>query len=496
MDHVIGIDTSTTATKAVLVDEAGSVVGIGVSEYGFETPHPLWSEQEPTLWWEATVSAIREVLAETAVSADTVVAVGLTGQMHGLVVLDERGTPIRPAILWNDQRTAAECDEIRHEVGLGRLVAITGNDCLTGFTAPKLRWMRNHEPAAFDRVAQVLLPKDYVRYRLTGGYATDRAGAAGTLLVDLDTRDWSPELLDALGFDRSWFPRTHEGPEVTGEVSAAAAAVTGLVEGTPVVGGGGDQAAGAVGTGVVEPGVLMVSLGTSGVVFAASREPIRDPRGRVHAFCHAVPHRWHTMGVMLSAAGSLRWWRDVAAPRRDFASLVTEAAAAPVGSDGLLFLPYLTGERTPHADPLARGAFVGLSVRHGRAHLTRAVVEGVTFGLKDGLDLMTAAGLADVAEIRLTGGGARSALWQQIVADVLGAPVVTVTTTEGPAYGAALLAAVGARWHDDVADAVAGWIETSPGAEPGSDAERYGELHRRFRGVYPALRPTFDEAGR
>jgi len=381
---VLGIDVSTTATKAVLVDEEGTVRGVASSQYDYSVPTPLWSEQDPGLWWDAGIDAIRSVLGTTGLTGADVVAVGLTGQMHGAVLLDEGGAVLRPAILWNDQRTAAECDEIRRAVGPERLVAITGNDALTGFTAPKLVWVRDHEPDVWRRVAHVLLPKDHVRLRLTGDYAIDKADGAGTLLFDLAARDWSSEVLEALRIDPAWLPATWEGPEVTGTLTAEAAAATGLPAGTPVVAGGGDQSANAVGVGVVAPGTMALSLGTSGVVFAATDRPLFEPRGRVHAFCHAVPGRWHMMSVMLSAAGSLRWYRDTLAPGEAFGDLVAPAADVPAGSDGLFFLPYLSGERSPHPDPLARGAFVGLTVRHDRRHMTRAVLEGVAFGLRDG----------------------------------------------------------------------------------------------------------------
>ncbi|MEK6720199.1 MAG: xylulokinase [Chloroflexota bacterium] len=491
MSAVIGIDVSTTATKAVLVGETGRVLGIGTAEYGYDVPRPLWSEQDPGLWWAGAVSAIRAVLHAAGVSGDEVVAVGLTGQMHGAVLLDGAGEVIRPAILWNDQRTAAECDAIRATVGPERLIELTGNDALTGFTAPKLVWVRDHEPDHWRRVRHVLLPKDYLRLRLTGEYAMDKADGSGTILFDLAARDWSPEILAALGIDPAWMAPTHEGPSITGSITAAAAAATGLRAGTPVVAGGGDQSANAVGVGAVTPGTVALSLGTSGVVFATTDQPTFDPRGRVHAFCHAVPDRWHLMSVMLSAAGSLRWFRDALAPGEDFGDLVTAAAEVPAGSDGLLFLPYLTGERSPHPDPLARGAFVGLTVRHDRRHLTRAVLEGVAFGLRDGLDLMAAAGLPQPAQIRASGGGTASPLWRQILADVLGAEIATVDTSEGAAYGAGLLAAVGAGWHETVEGAAGAFVTATPVAVPGPDAARYAEAHALYRGLYPALAPTF-----
>ena len=491
MTCVLGIDVSTTATKAVLVDDAGAVVGVGVSEYGYDTPRPLWSEQDPELWWTAGIDAIGSVLAAAGVAGSEVVAVGLTGQMHGAVLLDASDAVLRPAILWNDQRTAAECDAIRAAIGPERLVAITGNDALTGFTAPKLVWVRDHEPDVWRRIAHVLLPKDFVRLRLTAEHAMDKADGSGTILFDLAARNWSAVVLEALGIDPRWLPPTFEGPQPTGVVSATAAAATGLRAGTPVVAGGGDQAANAVGVGVVDPGSVALSLGTSGVIFAATDAPLFEPAGRVHAFCHAVPERWHLMSVMLSAAGSLRWYRDTLAPGVPFEDLVAEAAGVPAGSDGLLFLPYLTGERSPHPDPLARGGFIGLTVRHERRHLTRAVLEGVAFGLRDGLDLMVAAGMAPPSAIRASGGGLASPVWRQILADVLEAELVTVATTEGAAFGAAVLGAVGVGWFGAVRDATNAWVAATVAASPGPDAPAYGDRHAAYRGLYPALAPTF-----
>jgi xylulokinase len=488
--HVLGIDVSTTATKAVLVDDAGAVAGIGTAEYGFETPRPLWSEQDPELWWSATCAAIRSVLGSSGVRPESIVAVGLTGQMHGLVLLDAEDRVLRPAILWNDQRTAPECDAIRAAVGRERLIAITGNDALTGFTAPKLVWVRDHEPDVWNRAAHVLLPKDLVRLRLTGEHALDKADGAGTILFDLAARDWSPEILDALRIPRSWLPPTFEGPAITGAITAAAAAATGLRAGTAVVAGGGDQAANAVGVGVIDPGAVALSLGTSGVVFAATDRPIVEANGVVHAFCHAVPGRWHLMSVMLSAAGSLRWFRDTIGGG-SYEAITAGAGAVPAGSDGLLFLPYLTGERTPHPDPLARGAFVGLSLSHDARHLARAVLEGVAFGLRDGLDLMVASGMPPARVIRASGGGTASPVWRQILADVLDADIATVGTTEGAAYGAAVLAAVGAGWFAEVAAAAGTWVSATVSASPGPDAALYAERHAVYRGLYPALAATF-----
>jgi xylulokinase len=491
MAYYLGIDSSTTATKALLIDADGAVVGVASAEYSYETPQPLWSEQHPDLWWQGAQEAIRHVLSKTGVSGQDVRAVGLTGQMHGMVALDENGNVIRKAILWNDQRTGKECDQIREKIGKQRFIQISGNDALTGFTAPKILWMQNNEPDLYAKIRQILLPKDYLRFKLTGVYASDKAGGAGTVLFDLKARDWSPELLDKLGIDPSWLPPTYEGTETTGRITLEASKATGLKAGTPVVGGGGDQAAGAVGMGAVSPGVVSVTLGTSGVVFAATDAPLIEPEGRLHAFCHAVPGKWHFMGVMLSAAGSYRWFRDTLAPGEDFGDLADRAGKIPAGSEGLFFLPYLTGERTPHPDPMAKGAFVGLTVRHTRDHLTRAVLEGVAFGLRDGFELMKSAGLASINQVRISGGGSKSPVWRQIIADVLGVELVTVNTAEGGAYGAALLAAVGGGVYASVEEVCAKVISVTGSTAPGEDREVYEQIYPVYRELYPALKPIF-----
>ncbi|RME57819.1 MAG: xylulokinase [Caldilineae bacterium] len=496
MAYLIGIDASTTATKALLINERGQIVAVAATEYGFETPKPLWSEQDPDLWWNGAVQSIRRVLKDSGIDPNQVAGIGLTGQMHGLVLLDEEGKVLRPAILWNDQRTAAQCDEIRARVGKKELIRTTGNDALTGFTAPKILWVRENEPEIFARVRHILLPKDYVRYKLTAAFATDKAGAGGTSLLDLRTRDWSPEVLASLELRPEWLPPTHEGVEVTGRVSQEAAAATGLPVGVPVVAGGGDQAAQAVGVGAVEEGIVALTLGTSGVVFATVDEPYYEPAGLLHAFPHALPGKWHLMGVMLSAAGSLRWYRDALAPGVDYDDLLAPAGGVPPGSEGLLFLPYLTGERTPHPDPLARGAFVGLTVRHGQPHMTRAVLEGVAFGLRDSFELMRGAGLRRIEQVRVSGGGARSLLWRQILADVLDAELVTVNTTEGAAYGAALLAGVGAGvWPDGLTACRATVHVTGSTAPQPAHVAAYERLYPMYRNLYPALKATFAGLG-
>ena len=495
--YFLGIDVSTTGAKALVVDELGKVIASATTPLALANPQPLWSEQAPEDWWQGVVHSLRLVLQQAGLPASSIVAIGLTGQMHGLVLLSDAGEVLRPAILWNDQRTASQCDEIRRRLGFEHLVQVTGNNALTGFTAPKILWVQQNEPDVYARSRHILLPKDYVRYRLTGQYAMDKADGSGTLLFDLKARSWSQEVLDALEIPNEWLPPTFEGPQVTGRVSPEAAAVTGLLAGTPVMAGGGDQAAQAVGVGAVEPGIVALTLGTSGVVFATTGAAHIEPQGRLHAFCHALPATWHFMGVMLSAAGSLQWYRDTLAPGESFDDLLTPAVAVPAGSEGLLFLPYLTGERTPHPDPLARGAFIGLTVRHTRPHLTRAVLEGVAFGLLDSFELIKSAGAVDVRQVRVSGGGARSPLWRQILADVFNAELVTVNTTEGAAFGAALLAGVGAGAWGDVPAACAAVIQLTGSNRPDPEIHaQYQEVYPLYCQAYPALQDIFHGLGR
>jgi xylulokinase len=471
---LFGIDVGTSATKGLAITPDGDVVATEEVSYPLSTPRPGWSEQDPEDWWRAT----EEVLAALTKTAGDPAGVGLSGQMHGLVALDERDNVIRPAILWNDQRTQAECDEIENTIGLERLIELTGNRALTGFTAPKILWLRNHEPENYKRIKRVALPKDYVRLRLTGEHATDVSDASGTLLLDVANRTWSDEVLDALKIDRGWLPTVLESPTPSGVTRAA----------TTVAAGGGDQAAGAVGVGVDRKGPVSVALGTSGVVFAALDEYAADPQARVHAFCHAVPNAWHAMGVMLSAAGSLTWLRDATDPDAPFDALLDEAAAWPAGTEDLLFLPYLAGERTPYADPDARGAFVGLSIRHDRGALTRAVLEGVAFALKDSLDLTRELGGAPQLG-RISGGGARSRLWAQIIASVLELPLEPVAVDEGAAFGAAILGGVAANVWPDVHIAVQQTVKPRGLIEPvPAWIEPYRERRERFRALYPALK--------
>ena len=492
--YFLGIDVSTTGSKALLVDENGQVISTAVAPHTLQTPKPLWSEQDPREWWQASAKAVRAVLKQAGVSGESVQAVGLTGQMHGLVLLDGQGQVLRPAILWNDQRTQAQCDEIHRRIGREKFIQISGNVALTGFTAPKILWVQQNEPELYAKARHVLLPKDYIRYCLTGAYGMDKADGSGTVLFDLKRRAWSEELLDALGIPPGWMPPTYEGPEFTGTVSQAAANATGLKAGTPVAAGGGDQAAQAVGVGAVEPGVVALTVGTSGVVFATTPSALIESEGRLHAFCHAVPGMWHFMGVMLSAAGSLQWYRDTLAPGLSFDELLHEAEAVPAGSEGLQFLPYLSGERTPYPDPLARGAFVGLTLRHGRGHLTRALLEGVSFGLKDSFTLIQQAGLGEIRQVRASGGGTKGALWRQILASVLEAELVTVNTTEGAAFGAALLAGVGAQAWPDVPAACAAAVRITGSTRPDpGQAQVYRQAYPLYRALYPALKPSFDQ---
>jgi xylulokinase len=474
MSVLFGIDVGTSATKGLAIDPDGGVLARAEAEYPLATPRPGWSEQEPEDWWGAT----ENVLGELTEAAGDAAGIGLSGQMHGLVALDANDDVLRPAILWNDQRTQAECEEIERTIGLERLIELTGNRALTGFTAPKLLWLRHHEPDTYEKIARIALPKDYVRLRLTGEHATDVSDASGTLLLDVANRAWSHEVLEALHIDPAWLPKVLESPAVSGHTEAD----------VPVAAGAGDQAAGALGVGVDKPGPVSVALGTSGVVFAALDEFAADPQARVHAFCHAVPQAWHAMGVMLSAAGSLSWLRNATDPNTGFDALLKAAEDWPPGTEGLIFLPYLAGERTPHADPDARGAFTGLSVRHDRGALTRAVLEGVAYGLRDSLDLI--AELGERPELgRISGGGARSNLWASIIASTLELPLERVAVDEGAAFGAAILGGVAAGVWPDVQNAVSATVRPRGCIEPVPEwVEVYAEQRERYRALYPALR--------
>ncbi|MBD3293262.1 MAG: xylulokinase [Armatimonadia bacterium] len=504
MGYLLGIDVGTTSTRALLVGEDGEAIASHATEYPLSTPRPNWAEQDPLHWWEAACASTRAVLAEAGIDGSEVGGIGLSGQMHGSVFLDEADEVIRPAILWCDQRTARQCDAITATVGEDDVIAETLNPVLTGFTAPKITWLRDEESSNYARVRRILLPKDYVRLRLTGERATEVSDASGTSLLNVRERRWSDLMLDRLEIPREWLPDVYESPEITGTVTEDAAEATGLRAGTPVVGGGGDQAAGAVGNGIVGTGVVSVTTGTSGVVFAHLDKPRMDEKLRTHTFCHAVPGKWHVMGVMLSAGGSLRWMRDelcademaVAATMGTdpYELMDAEAGAAPVGSEGLVFLPYLTGERTPYPNPNARGVFFGLSLRHGKSHMIRAVLEGVAYGLCDSLRIIEAMGV-DITEVRASGGGARSELWRQIQTDVTGYPHSTINVDEGPAYGVALLAAVGTGIFDSVEEACCSTIRTTDTPQVGPENHRlYGGYYRLYQDLYRQLEGSFETA--
>lgn len=501
----LGIDIGTSGTKTLAIREDGSILASATAEYPLSHPKPGWSEQDPEHWWQATISTTKQVLKKGGIKKEEVAGIGLSGQMHGSVFLDKKHDVIRPALLWNDQRTAAECDEITKAAG-GReaLIGLVANPALTGFTAPKILWLRNKEKKNFDRVVKVLLPKDYVRLRLTGEFASEVSDASGTLLLDVKNRTWSKELLSKLQLDPSLMPAVYESEEVTGRLTADVAKQLGLNPGVPVVGGGGDNAAGAVGNGIVKSGVAFATMGTSGVVFTHSDEVQVDPAGRVHTFCHAVRGKWHVMGVVLSAGGSLQWYRNQlgqeevreAKKRKvDPYELITaQAAEAPAGSEGLYFLPYLTGERTPHADPYARAAWVGLTPRHGRPHMARSVIEGATYAMRDCLEIIEGMNIP-VKEVRLGGGGGRSPFWRQLQADLYGKRCVTTNASEGPAYGVALLAAAGTGAYKDVVEACKATIavtgETKPDAKTKKTYDRfypeYGRLYQSLKGDFRTI---------
>jgi len=504
MSVFLGIDVGTSGTKTLAVREDGAILASSTKTYPLKSPHPGWTEQAPEDWWQATVTGVQQVLDEGDFQPSDVAGIGLSGQMHGSVFLDQNDNVIRPALLWNDQRTEKECKEIESRVGgQDALIKLVANPALTGFTAPKILWLRNNEPDNYERLARVLLPKDYIRFRLTREFATEVSDASGTLLLDVANRQWSQPMLTKLEIDSAWLPKVHESHVASTRLKGPAAELLGLPEGVPVVGGGGDQAAGAVGNGIVETGVISATMGTSGVVFAHSDEMQADPKGRVHTFCHAVDGKWHVMGVSLSAGGSLQWYRNQlghaetavaeALDEDPYEVLTAEAAKAPPGSEGLYFLPYLTGERTPHADPHCRGAWIGLSLRHGRPHLIRSVMEGATYALRDSLEIIVGMGVP-ISQLRLSGGGARSALWRQMQADVYGREVCTINAEEGPAYGAALLAAVGAGSYTDVVEACRATIQVVSRTPPHEEnARRYNRWYPMYGRLYHSLKEDFRE---
>jgi xylulokinase len=484
---LLGLDVGTGGSRAVVVDERGKLVASASKEHApFRSPHPGWAEQDPEDWWRASQEAIREVTAAKGVGKIT--AVGLTGQMHGAVMLDAKGEVLRPSLIWCDQRTDEECDWLHERIGRERLIELTANPALPNFTLTKLLWVRKHEPEIFARIAHVLCPKDYVRYRLTGTYAMDVQEASGTLLLDVAHRRWSKEVARVAGIPESWLPELFESPEICAKISSEAAQATGLTAGTPVAAGAGDQGAGAVGMGILEPGSVSATIGTSGVVFAATVAPTRDPQGRLHTFCHAVPGRWHVMGVTQAAGLSLRWLRETLAQEQTYDDLTSAAATVPAGSDGLLWTPYLLGERTPHLDSTATAAFVGITATTTRAHFTRAVLEGVAYSLKDTFTLFAELGIP-VKGVRLGGGGARGPLWREIQANIYDYPCERLTAEEGGAFGAALMAGVGGGgWPNLEAACEAGITVAETITPKPAVVQRYAEGYAGYRRVYPALK--------
>lgn len=501
MAYVLGIDIGTSGTKTVLFDDKGNSVASALKEYPLYQPEIGWAEQKPEDWWEAVVITIKEVIQKSGINAPEIIGIGLSGQMHGLVMIDIDGKVLRPSIIWCDQRTAEECREITEAVGAERLIEITANPALTGFTASKIMWVKKHEPEIYEKAFKILLPKDYIRFMLTGDFCTEVSDASGMQLLDVPNRDWSDEILSKLHIDRNLLGKVYESQEVTGRINKAASQLTGLTEDTIVVGGAGDQAAGAIGNGIVRPGVVSSTIGTSGVVFAYTDNVTIDKKGRVHTFCHAVPGTWHIMGVTQAAGLSLKWFKDnlcqIEVQEADKVSVDVyvlinkEAATAKPGCDGLMYLPYLMGERTPHLDPFARGVFFGLTARHNKNDMLRAIMEGVGYSLKDCLDIINEMGIA-VNEVRASGGGGKSELWRQIQADMFNSEVVTINSSEGPALGVAILALVGAGIYPSVPEACDTIIHKVTSQSKSEDnCKLYNKYHEIYKQIYAALKPEF-----
>lgn len=503
MEYLIGVDLGTSGTKTVLFDKSGEPVASSTVEYPLYQEKNGWAEQEPLDWWNATCATVKTVIKESGITPSDIKGVGISGQMHGLVMLDEAGTVLRKSIIWCDQRTAAECEEITCKVGAQRLIEITANPALTGFTASKILWVRNNEPDTYKKCAHILLPKDYVRYMLTGDFATEVSDASGMQLLDVTKRQWSAEVLEKLGIDKALLPKVYESPEVTGVISEKAAQITGLVKGTPVVGGAGDNAAAAVGTGVVTDGKAFTTIGTSGVVFAHTSNISIDPKGRVHTFCCAVPGAWHVMGVTQGAGLSLKWYRDNFCTAEmetakgmgvdPYYLMDKQAEKSPIGCNKLIYLPYLMGERTPHLDPDCRGVFFGLSAMHTKYDMLRAVMEGVTYSQRDSLEVLREMGVT-TNEMLACGGGGTSPLWRQMLADVYNCPVKTVKSKEGPALGAAILAGVGSGLYQSVESACAEMIKTNEPQNPAAEnVPQYERYYGVYKGLYPALKQNYKE---
>ncbi|MCL5070369.1 MAG: xylulokinase [Actinobacteria bacterium] len=493
MNYLIGLDIGTTSTRAILIGEDGKLISSATSDYPLITPRPGWAEQHPEDWWKATVDVIKKVIENSKISPKSIAAIGPSGQMHGSVFVDRNGNVLRPALLWCDQRTQKQCNEIYNIFGYENFIKLSYNKALTGFTAPKILWLRENEPDKYKNIYKILLPKDYVRFKLSGTYATEVSDASGTILLDIAKRTWSDEILAGLDISKGVLPEVYESPEISAKVNAEAAGLTGLLEGTPIAGGAGDQAGGAVGSGIVAPGLISDYLGTSGVVFSYSDDPVYDTQGRLHSFCHAVPGKWHLMSVTLAAAGSLKWYDDTFGPskkimeqypdKKSYKLLDIQAENAPAGSEGLIFLPYLSGERTPYADPYARGVFFGISYIHNQDHFARAILEGVAYSQLDCLSLIRGTGV-NSDKIVLFGGGAKSRIWKQIAADIFDTKIVTLNVEEGPSYGGALLAGVGCGIYKSVQAAVSKIIKEKDETSP---IKENVEIYKKFYGIYKSL---------
>ncbi|MCM8771713.1 MAG: xylulokinase [Candidatus Omnitrophica bacterium] len=503
MEYLMGIDVGTTGVKILIIDIEGNLKGSSTVEYPLITPKPGWAEQNPVDWWNATCLCIKKILKKTGIKGKEIRGIGLTGQMHGAVFLDQNNNVIYPAILWCDQRTAEECKEINNIVGEDKVFEITCNPVLTGFQAPKILWLRKNKPDIYKNVKKILLPKDYIRFCLTGEFATDVSDASGTSLFDVRKRNWSEEILGKLNIPVEFLPKVYEGTEITGYVKKDVAKITGLNENTPVVAGGGDQACGGVGNGIVEEGKVSVTIGTSGVVFAHSEKVIVDPKGRLHTFCHAVPGKWHLMGVMLSAGGSFRWLRDTLCDEEKkegkkkkidpYEIMIEKAKNIPVGSEGLIFLPYLTGERCPYPDPYARGVFFGLSLKHTKSHIIRSVIEGITFGLKDSIEIMKEINLPIGEKFIASGGGSKSNFWCQLMADIFGKNIARLECQEGAPFGAGILAGVGIGLFEDVKSACKKILkEKDIFLYNEENFKKYENFYRIYKELYPSLKKNFD----
>ena len=501
MRFLLGIDVGTTSTRTIIIDENGKLITSSTSDYKLITPKPGWAEQIPDDWWTASIKTIKDVIKKSNVSAENIACVGLSGQMHGSVFLDSKGNVIRPAILWCDQRTYKQCETIYKIFGYDGFIKLSYNRALPGFTAPKILWLRENEPENYKKLFKILLPKDYIRYKLSNNYATEVSDASGTILMNIPLRNWSNEILDGLEIKKSLLPEVFESVVISAKVSSEASHLTGLAQGTPIVGGGSDNAAGAIGSGIVKSGLISDSIGTSGVIFAHSDKPLYDPQGRLHSFCHAVPGKWHLTGVTLSAAGSLKWYYEKFGPSREIIKsfpdiegydlLDKQAERVPVGSDGLIFLPYLSGERTPYADPYARGVFFGISYLHGPDHFVRSIMEGVAFSQLDCLSLMRNLNI-NSDRVILFGGGARNSIWRQIIADILNSKIVTLNVEEGSAFGAAIIAGAGCGIYSSIKEGVDKIInedkENNPIAE---NVKKYNKLYTIYKSLYMNLKDNF-----